>query len=120
MLINNAIANYFFHITNKICFPKSLKTHTLFFFASGYQKRPHASSCVLLEYNYQIKGYCWGITNNQPGSYIPARPFDPPTHWDTNIYIYICVYVCACACVTRFARSLICTTLQYTDFTTTR
>ena len=44
----------------------------------------------------------WGITtrskvttgNYQPGSYTPVKPFEPPTHWDTNIYIYIYIYAC--------------------------
>ena len=26
-------------------------------------------------------------------SYTPVKPFEPPTHWDTNIYIYICMYM---------------------------
>ena len=39
-------------------------------------------------YNYQIKSCRWGITTSV-GSYTPARRFDPPTLWDTYVYIYI-------------------------------
>ena len=55
----------------------------------GYNYQIKAAAGVKLPetgYNYQIKSCRWGITTSA-GSYIPARRFDPPTHWDTNYII---------------------------------
>ena len=55
-------------------------------YSSGCQSLlPHVllSVMTLLGYNHQIKV----ASGTSAGSYTPARCFNPPMHWDTNVVI---------------------------------